>query len=125
MIRFYDAAIELEQKGSAVLFKEPLLLGQMLFSIADVVHGDRRRLYVCEANDEEHGNNLAIAQVREIEEEAAIKLAAEYHPECHLPRTDPETGAVETLHIPACDLMSLLGGGGGAIGGELLRDGSA
>ena len=123
MIRFYDAAIETEPRGSAVLFKEPRLLGQVLFSIADGVRGDRRRLYACDANDEDHGKNLALAQVQEVDEEAAVKLAAEYQPERLMPRTDPVTGAMETLRMPPCDLRLLLAGGPtGAIGGDLLRE---
>lgn len=127
MIRFYDAAIETEPKGSAVLLKEPRLLGKVLFAIADTVHRNRRKLYACDANDEEHAENLGLAQVSgELDEESAAKLAAAYQPEREIRRTDPVTGEMVSLRMPACDLRQLLNGGtNGAIGGDLLRVESA
>ncbi len=123
MIRFYNAAIEMQPKGSAVLFREPALKGQVLFSVADGVNGDCQRLYVCDANEEEHGQNLGLAKVSEIGEEAAVRLAADYQPARSVPHLNPQTREVETVEIPACDLKSLLHGGQtGAIGGQLLGE---
>jgi hypothetical protein len=123
MIRFYDAVIETEILGSALVFREPLLKGQVLVSISNVLQGDRQRLYACVCTDEEHQENLRLAQVKELDEEAAVKLAAEYQPERLMPHIDPVTGETENLRVPPCDLRLLLAGGqSGAIGGDLLRE---
>ncbi|MDD5322498.1 MAG: hypothetical protein PHD43_18175 [Methylococcales bacterium] len=115
--------IETTACGSALISQEPALKGEVLLSVSSAAHGDRRRLYACACGDQEHLENLSLPQVKELDEKAAAKRAAEYQPERAMPRTDPEIGVVETLQIPACDLRSLLGGGQtGAIGGELLRE---
>lgn len=120
MIRFYAITIRVQVRGSALLFTQPALLGQVLVSVADTIK-DERRLYVCNAADEEHAKNLGVEGLKEVSEAAAVELAATFQPARTLVLTDSRTGAEEQLEMPACNLRVLLAGGySGAIGAELL-----
>lgn len=123
MIRYYDVAIAVEQRGSAMLLTEPGLQGTLLASLADSARDGRWRLYVCEATEEEHAQNLEMAGVENRDEAAAIALAAAYQPPRTLIRTDPRTGTEQRIEVPEGDLRALLASGQAiAIGGDLLRD---
>ena len=115
--------IETEPRGSAILFREPHLIGSVLFYIVDSIHDNCKRLYICDSTDVEHEKNMGLALVSEVAEEVAVKLAAEYQPERLMTCIDPITGETKNLPMPACDLRLLLTGGQtGAIGGDLLRE---
>jgi len=123
MIRYYDVAIAAEQRGSALLLTEPVLQGTLLVSLADSARDGLRRLYVCDATEDEHVQNLAMTGVAERDEAAAIALAAAYQPARTLVRTDPRTGTEQRIEVPEGDLRALLADGHAmAIGADLLRD---
>jgi hypothetical protein len=104
MERFYNVAITKVPIGSAVEYKEPALQGKIIIKVSDIKTSGNYKLFVVDCNDEQNKANLTFSGVSELSEDEAVKLAAQYQPQRHVTRFNPETRKEEKITLPACDL---------------------
>lgn len=105
---FYNVSITKQAVGTAVMHKEPPLLGQALFKVTDVSTAGDYKLIVMECDAEQHAVNLAYPGVATLQEPEAVKLASNYQPKRSLTELDPSTRKAVKTERPAVDLKQLL-----------------
>jgi hypothetical protein len=108
MKAFYKVSITKQPDGSAIVHREPPLQGEIVTKVTDINTAGDFKIIVVECSEAQHSENLAYPAVTELEEEAAVKLAARYQPQRTVTRPNPDTGEEETVEQPAVDLRRLI-----------------
>lgn len=101
MKAYYQVAINKEQLGAAVRFRQPHLEGSPIVRVMDASSDGESAIIVMECSEEEHKFNLIRPGVMELAEADAIKVAAKYQPKQTIHNIDPRTGKEEKKDIPA------------------------
>ena len=105
---FYKARITKVPVGSAVEYREPAIQGNLKLTVTDASTRGEYKLFVVEANDDQHKANVAVPDVEELAAEDAQKLAPKYQPQSTITQFNPFTQNEEKVEIPAADLGAFL-----------------
>jgi hypothetical protein len=104
MHKFYKASITKRLIGTAIQHKEPPVQGEIIIKVTDSTTAGDFKIFVVNANDNQHKANLALDGIELLTEDQALKLAKKYQPKRTTTRFNPGTMKEEQITLPACDL---------------------
>ena len=108
MKAFYKVSVTKQSLGSAILHKEPPLVGAVVTKVSDVSSEGDYKLIVIDCSEAEHAENLLLPGVAEVSEAEAMVLAPKFQPKRTMTELNERSGKQEKITIAAADLKTFL-----------------